>query len=394
MRFEKTVLQIIPALNEGGAERTTVEIAHAISVAGGRALVATSGGRLSGEIERAGGRIIEMPVHSKNPLTIISNRGRLMRIIDDEKVDILHVRSRAPAWSALLAARATGTPLVSTWHGAYREGNVIKRFYNSGLASADLVIANSAYTAGQIRQSRELGARLRVIHRGADLSVFDPASVELLRIEKLREVWGISADVAFVVLMPARFSDWKGHDVALEAARLLKDDPRYGLAGNFRLIFAGDDGSRREFAAGIRQSIGDAGLGEVIRLVGHCGDMPAAYALADVVISPSTRPEAFGRVAAEAGAMGCVAIGANHGGARETIIDNETGFLTEPGSAASLADAISKAARLGCEGRLKMGEKARRRIVSKFSTDAMAAATLEVYQALLLQKNEAAAGRV
>ena len=376
MRFEKTVLQIIPALNEGGAERTTVEIARAIAIAGGRALVATSGGRLSGEIERAGGRIIEMPVHSKNPLTIISNRGRLMRIINDETVDILHVRSRAPAWSALLAARATRTPLVSTWHGAYREGNLIKRFYNSGLARADLVIANSAYTADQIRQSRELGARLKVIHRGADLSVFDPASVEPLRIEKLREVWGISADVAFVVLMPARFSDWKGHGVAIDAAKLLKDDPRYGLAGNFRLIFAGDDGGRREFAAGIGQLIGDAGLGEVIRLVGHCGDMPAAYALADVVMSPSTRPEAFGRVAAEAGAMGCVAIGANHGGARETIIDNETGFLTEPGSAASLADAISKAASLGREGRLKMGEKARRRIIREFSTDAMAAATL------------------
>ncbi|MEZ5922169.1 MAG: glycosyltransferase family 4 protein [Parvularculaceae bacterium] len=394
MRFEQCVLQVIPALNEGGAERTTLEIARAIVEAGGKALIATSGGRLAAEAEKAGARIFAVPVHSKNPLTILANRGRLIRIIKDEAVDLVHVRSRAPAWSALLAARATSAPLAATWHGIYSENGALKRFYNSGLARADLVIANSAYTADQIRRTREIGDRLTIIHRGADLSAFDLASVGAARIERLRAAWGLSAGVALTLLLPARFSDWKGHEVAIAAAKRLKDEPRYGLGEDFRLIFAGDSEGKGGFAASLRRAIGEAGLERVIRLVGHCEDMPAAYALADIVLSPSTRPEAFGRVAAEAGAMGRVAVGADHGGARETIIDGETGFLTPPGSAAALADAIFKAVEMGAAGRADMGKKARARISEEFSTKAMTDRTIAAYEKLLLRTKEGAAGLV
>lgn len=386
MRFESTVLQVIPALESGGAERTTVEMAQAIVAAGGKALVATSGGRMSGEVEKAGGRVIQLPVASKNPLTILANSGRLAEILRREQVDIIHARSRAPAWSAFFAAKATGAAFVTTYHGAYRAASPAKRFVNSVMARGDLVIANSDFTAAAIRAAYPVGDRLKVIPRGADLCEFNPLAISGERIGALRTRWGLGENgSALVLLLPGRLTDWKGHDVAITALAGAMAAVT-GVSPSFQLIFAGDEQGRGDFAGSLMRRVNELGLQQMIRWVGHCDDMPAAYALADMALAPSTRPEAFGRGAVEAGAMGTVAIASNHGGARETIIDGETGFLVEPGSADALAEAISKAAALGPEGRRAMGEKARARIVSHFSAQAMTAATLDAYRDLLARR--------
>jgi glycosyltransferase involved in cell wall biosynthesis len=383
MAFDKTILQVIPSMEAGGAERTTLEVARAIIGAGGRAIVATSGGRMVAALERAGAGVVILPVHSKNPLVVAANASRLARLIRDERADLIHARSRAPAWSALMAARRAQIPFVTTWHGAYRAGSPWKRFYNSAMARGDLVIANSDFTAASIRASHDPGERLTVIHRGADTEEFNPEQVSAARRQAILQAWQIEPSAGPVLLLPARLTDWKGHDVAIEALRRLCGAGPTGANADLRLVFAGDAQGRDGFAAALLRGVEELGQGRMIRFVGHCDDMPAAYAAADIVLSPSTRPEAFGRVAAEAGAMARVVIAADHGGARETVIDGETGFLVRPGSAEALAHAIARALELGSEGRTAIGEKARTRIASLFSTAAMTAATLAAYRRLL-----------
>lgn len=388
MRFDKTVLQVIPELETGGAERTTVEIAAAIIAAGGRALVATRGGRMAAEVIAAGGEIVSMPVHSKNPAVMWANRGRLISLIRREAVDIIHVRSRAPAWSALWAAGAVGRPLVATYHGAYRAVNPLKRLYNSAMVRADLVIANSAFTAAAIRAGYDLGGRpLKVIPRGADLARFDPAAVPPARIEDLTRLWGFSEGRrGFRLLLPARLTPWKGQAEAIAAvARLAArvSSAASGQAPDLQLVLAGAAQGRDEYAAALQRQIETRGVRDMVHLVGDCADMPAAIAWADVVLCPSTRPEAFGRVAVEAGAMARPVIASDHGGARETVVDDVTGVLAPPGDVAALADAIARLQAMSQDERDAMGARARTRVQQRFSSEAMQRATLEAYAELM-----------
>lgn len=381
MRFDKTVLQVIPEIETGGAERSTVEIARAVIAAGGRALVATRGGRLVDEIVDAGGKVFPMPVHSKNPAAIWANRGRLLSLIREEGVDIVHVRSRAPAWSALWAARAAGKPLVATYHGAYRAANPLKRFYNSAMVRADLVIANSEYTAAAIRAGYKLEARrLKVIPRGADLMRFDPAGVSQARIDALTRAWAIGGgDSAFRLLLPARLTAWKGQAPAIEAVAKLAAS---GQAPDLRVALAGSAQGRDDYTAALQRRIETRGVRDMVHLVGDCADMPAAIAWADAVLCPSTRPEAFGRVAIEAGAMGKPVIASGHGGALETVVDGETGLLTTPGDVDGLAEAIASLMAMSRAERGAMGARGRARAQRLYSSEAMCRATLEAYRGL------------
>lgn len=385
MRLDKTILQVIPMLDAGGAERTTIEMTRAIVEAGGRALVATSGGRLCAMAEQYGGRVIRLPLASKNPLVMLINALRLGRAIKDYQIDLVHARSRAPAWSALWAARANGAPYVTTYHGAYGGGGALKRFYNSAMARGDIVIANSAFTAASIKRAYLVGDRLRTIVRGADLEEFNPTAISPDRIRRLSEKWDVAPEAdAPVLFLPGRLTAWKGHAVAVEAISEIarRRDGASGVFPSMQLIFAGDEEGRGEFARGLMRKVSELGLQNMIRWVGHCDDMPAAYSLADIVLAPSVRPEAFGRVAAEAGAMEKVVIASAHGGSLETVIDGETGLLTEPGSASALSAAIEKAVALGRSGRREMGSRARRRIEKQFTTKAMTDATIAAYNEL------------
>jgi len=385
MRFDKTILQVIPTLDAGGAERTTIEMTRAIVESGGRALVATSGGRLCVAVEQLGGQVIRLPLASKNPLVMLNNCLRLSRVIKDFDIDLVHARSRAPAWSALWAARANKAPFVTTYHGAYRGGNALKRFYNSSMARGDVVIANSAFTAAAINRAYAVGDRLRTIVRGADVEEFNPLAISLERIRRLGEKWGIEpGSDALALLLPGRLTAWKGHAVAVEAMSEIarRRDGASGVFPPMQLIFAGDEEGRGDFARGLMRRVSELGLQNMIRWVGQCDDMPTAYSLADIVLAPSVRPEAFGRIAIEAGAMEKVAIVADHGGSQETVLDGETGIVMEPGSSFALREAIEKAVAIGRNGRQEMGSRARRRIKERFSTRAMTDATLAAYNEL------------
>ncbi len=385
MRFNHTILQVIPTLNAGGAERSTLEIASAIVKAGGRALVASLGGRLATEIELVGGEIIEMPVHSKNPITMLQNANRLSKLIEREGVDLVHARSRAPAWSALFATKRMRIPFVTTYHGAYQSVGRIKRYYNSSMLRADCVIANSRYTADAIAK---LGAiepqRLRVIPRGADIDVFDPASISERRVNQLTKNWGLTGENRrFRVLLPGRLTPWKGHEVAIEAINRLKSRHSPGNEAEMTLVFCGGAPSNNDYESTLRALIDQRGVRDMVHLVGDCSDMPAAYRWADLVLSPSVRPEAFGRVAIEAGAMETPIIATRHGGAVETVMDGTSGLLVDPDNAGELADAIASIWDMSVEERALMGQNGRARATSVYSASAMCDSTLRVYSDLL-----------
>ncbi len=384
-RFNHTILQVIPTLNTGGAERTTLEIATAIVKAGGRALVASRGGRLASDIELVGGEIIEMPVHSKNPITMWRNAARLTNLIQREGVDLIHARSRAPAWSALAAAKRTGVPFVTTYHGAYQASGWIKRYYNSSMLRADCVIANSRYTADAIAKLGGIETqRLRVIPRGADIDVFDPAAVSDHRVNHVAENWGLSGEKGrFRVLLPGRLTPWKGHKVAIEAVARLKSLSSTGNEREMTLVFCGGASGNTDYESALRALIDQRGVRDMVHIVGDCADMPAAYSWANLVLAPSVRPEAFGRVAIEAGAMERPIIAARHGGAIETVMDGTSGILVTPGDVDELAEAVASIWKMSSEERALMGQNGRARATSVYSASAMCDSTMRVYGDLL-----------
>ena len=372
-----TVLQVLPALGAGGGvERGTIEIARAITDAGGRALVASAGGTAVHEVARAKGEHIALPVDSKNPLVMRANIGRLVRLIRERNVDIVHARSRAPAWSAYFAARKTGTPLVTTFHGTYGTGNPLKRKYNSVMTYGDRVIAISNFIAGHIRQVYGTSAnKIRVIPRGVDIDWFNPARIPGERVATLANQWRLG-DGLPVIMLPGRLTRWKGQTVFLDAvARLGRKD--------IRCVLVDSDQGRLEYRRELEELIARLDLESVVRIVDHCADMPAAYMLTDVVVSASTDPEAFGRVVPEAQALGRPVVASDHGGVRETIIENETGWLTPPGDAAALAAALENVLSLDVPARRLLAAKAMTNVRENFSKDTMCARTLDVYNEVL-----------
>ena len=375
------MLQIVPRLNVGGSERTTVDVARALVDAGYRALVVSEGGRMRGELYDVGGEMIRLPVASKNPATILANIGRLAQIIRQERVGLVHARSRAPAWSAYYAARRCGVPFVTTYHGIYNAKGRLKRRYNSIMARGDAVIANSQWTADHIRATyRGLAERIVVVPRGLDLSAFDPADVEPGRIARLRHQWGIDAGER-VILLPGRFARWKGHLVLVRAMARLKRLGR--LPPDVRVVMVGEARGHSDYVMKIQEAIWDAGLRDVVLLSGHVDDMPAAYLASSIVISASTDPEAFGRVPAEASAMGRPIIATDHGGARETILAGESGLLLRPGDGVGLSDALARLLATPPEKLAEMGAKGRAHVQARYTVERMCADTLEVYRELL-----------
>jgi glycosyltransferase involved in cell wall biosynthesis len=378
----RTILQIIPRLETGGAERTTIDVAAALVAAGARALVASEGGRLTRDLQAVGGLHVPFQAATKNPLAMALNIRRLARVLATERVDLLHARSRAPAWVALAAKRLVPVPFVTTYHGAYSGKSALKLSYNSVMARGDVVIANSQYTGEMIAHlypfARE---RIAVIHRGADFSKLTPAAVDPGRVAKLRRAWEVEPQER-LVLLAARLTGWKGHRVLIEAARLLRDA---GLVG-VRYVLAGDAQGRSGYVKELDALIDKSGLKGIVARVGHCDDMPAAYLAAAVVAAPSTEPEAFGRSAVEAQAMGAPVIVTDIGAAPETVLappqtsaDERTGWRVPPGDARALAEALSQALSLGATARENMARRARAHVEGAFSLEAMTRATLAVY---------------
>ena len=381
-----TILQIIPELDTGGAELSTIEIADAITSAGGRAIVLTEGGRLVQRLRDTGAEVQFFPAAAKMPFRLLWNARRIAHVIRRDGVDLVHARSRAPAWSALMAARNTGVPFVTTYHGAYSEKSDAKRLYNSVMARGDVVIANSHYTCDLIRMRYGTPlAKLRVIYRGVDGQLFDPVNVASERVAAVRRRWGID-DSKRVVLHAARLTAWKGQKVVIEAAEQLAqrdlDDTVF--------ILAGDAQGRGAYRSALAAQIRNAGLEERVRIVGHEDDMAAAFRAAHVAVVASVEPEAFGRAATEAQVMATPVIATDIGAPPETVLGRPgvsahraTGWLVPPADPERLAEALTEALAMTPDEHARMGARARTHVLNAFSLKQMKQQTLQVYDALL-----------
>jgi glycosyltransferase involved in cell wall biosynthesis len=381
-----TILQVVPRLDAGGSELATVEIAAALASAGAKALVATEGGRMAEDVTAAGGEIVTLPVASKNPAAILANAWRLVKLIDQRDIDLVHARSRAPAWSALLATRRTLRPFVTTYHGAYGQVGPFKAAYNSVMAKGDRVIANSRFTAGVIAERHPPAKdRIRIIYRGVDKSMFDPAAVDATGVETLRARWGVAPGTK-IVLHAARLTSIKGQRDLIAAAAGLDAD---GALEDAVIILAGDPSGRDGYRDELVALIARHGLNDKVRLVGHCREMPAAYLAAAVALTISTVPETFGRTSVEAQSMGCPVIVPSLGALPETIIAPEqdaggfTGWHTPAGDVPALRQRIAVALRLDQGQRAEIGVRAQAHVATRFALARMQAGTLAVYDELL-----------
>jgi len=372
------ILQVLPALGTGGLERGAVEIAAAITQGGGTALVASRPGRLLVQLRHAGGRHIELDLKTKSPVAVLRRARDLQTLIRNEGVDLVHARSRIPAWAAWIACRRENIPLVTTWHGVHEAKWRGKKLYNSVLARGARVIAISEFIGRRLRSEYAVPeSRLRVIPRGADLREFTPGAISGERVQKLADAWRVPAD-AKIILMPARLTAWKGQGVLLEALGLLRSKMDTGWI----CVLAGPENDRK-FSRRLQQRVQELGLEDYVRFAGTCADMPAACELASVVVAPSLRPEPFGRTLVEAQMMGCPVIGTAQGAMRETILPGETGLVVPPDDAEALAGALKSVLETGEDALDWLAEKARVHVIANYTTTLMQARTLGVYDELL-----------
>ncbi len=370
------VLQVLPKLETGGVERVVVELTEAVARTGARALVASAPGRLVSAVERAGGMHIPLALDSRNPLKLAWNADLLARLIRKHGVSLIHAHSRAPAFSARAAARRQNIPFVTTYHGAYGETLPFKRRYNAVMASGDRVIAVSKFVGEMVRARHHTGPdRLRVVPGGVNTALFNPDAVSDERMIAVARGWHLP-DGAPTIMLPARLTGWKGQRIFIEAlARMQRQDAVGILLGSAQ----GRDAYLRE----LRELAQRHGVATRLFFAGDCADMPAALKLADIVVNASTEPEAFGRTIVEAQSMRRLTIATDHGAARDTIIDSETGWRTPPGNAEALAATLDNALNLPMTAKLAIGAVARRHVAAHYSVAAMQTGNLAIYGELL-----------
>lgn len=374
-----TILQILPTLRSGGVERGTIEIAGAIAKQGWKSYVASAGGSMVPQVSYARSTHITLPLDSKNPFQIWKNAAKLQKIIETHGIDLIHARSRAPAWSGYLAARRAGIPFITTFHGVYGLKPFLKKIYNSVMIRGERVIAISEFISEHIQTHYALKRQnIRTIHRGVDLSVFDPSKISPQRLIHLMSEWRLPEDKP-ILFIPARFTRWKGQDVVVKALANLPHR-------NFYCVMAGDDLGHPNYRRELEKLIIELGLEGTILLTSSTPYMPEAYMLSDIVLCPSVEPEAFGRIPVEAQAMGRIVISTDHGGARETIQNGVTGFLVPPSNPEALAKKISAIMALSAEEKDAIREAAINHVTRFFTTAHMCEKTLKVYWELLESK--------
>ena len=373
------ILQILPELGSGGVERGTIEVARALQEAGNQAIIASAGGPMVDELKRIGAKHFELPLASKNPLTMWSNVHRLSEIIRNEKISLVHARSRAPAWSAHKAAAQCHVPFMTTFHGVYNGyGTGLKHRYNEIMVKGERIIAVSNFIAQHMEKEYGVDPSIiRTIHRGADIDYFDPARVSGMRTMELCKEWHVPEGLP-VILLPGRITRWKGQHVLLEALNQLPHR-------NFYCVLLGELGKHPNYVNELKALVEKYQLEGHVRMVGTSGHMRDAYNAADVVVSPAIEPEAFGRVPVEAQAMGKPIIATSHGGAMETVMTGETGtgWLVEPNNVEQLSQALNQALSLNEEAKQALAYNARTHVIENFSTYSMCHKVLSVYHEVL-----------
>jgi len=377
------VLQVIPRLGYGGAETGCYDIAHYLPENNCDSFIVTSGGELLKFIDKKKVKVIRLPVHSKNPLLIIINFIVLVGIILFNNISIVHARSRAPAWSCLLATKITGRKFVTTFHGTYNFKNNLKKFYNSVMVRSHLIIAGSNFIFSHIKEnySKHLSTKkkLMVIFRGINVNYFDPSTKMKSDEKKLLKKWDIEKDKK-ILLLPGRLTSWKGQEVFIEAVNLVNIQLGYEA---FYVVILGSDQGRDLYKKKLNRLSEQYRMIKQIRFIDHCKDMALAYKVSDIVVSASIEPEAFGRVAVEAQSMEKPIIASNIGGSKETIVDEKTGFLFDSGSAKSLSQKILKALSLDETVLKSIGTEGRKNVIQKFNVEKMCFSTYSEYKRIL-----------
>ncbi len=374
-----SIMQVLPTLRVGGVERGAIDIAIAAKKAGYNSIVVSSGGDLVRHLESAGVTHVKLPVHSKNPLRIYTNIQALTSLIRLYDINIVHARSRAPAWSAYYAAKRVGVHFLTTFHGTYDSSTSLKRKYNQVMVRGEKVIAISDFISSHVQEIYGVDSkRIVTVPRGVDFDKFSRQNVTQPRLMQLLQQWQFPAELP-LILTPARLTRWKGQDVLLKALAKLPHR-------NFYCILLGDDGGKPWYVRELHDLVTSLDLIGHVKIVRHTFDMPAAYMLSSLVVVASQRPEAFGRVAVEAQAMEVPVVATNHGGAKETIQHGKTGFLAAPGDVDSLSEAIGKALELTEKEKEKMVNAAQAYVRKNYSLEQMAEKTLTVYKQLAAGK--------
>ena len=383
MTTKLNVLQVIPKLGFGGAETGCYDIAHFLPENDCGSFLATSGGELLKYVKKEKVRVFRLPVHSKNPLLIIFNTLALVLYIVFFKINIIHARSRAPAWSCYFASILTRRVFVTTFHGTYNFKSGFKKFYNSIMLRAKLTIAGSNFIFGHINEnyneylSKE--KKLRVIFRGINIDYFNPKNISVLKQEKLKQEWDLSSN-SFTILLPGRLTFWKGQEKLIESLNILIEDYNFS---NSQAIILGSDQGRKVYSKKLINLVERYNLNKKVKFISHCNEMPLAYSLADVVVSASIEPEAFGRVSVEAQSMGKPIIASNIGGSNETVINKKTGYLYKHDDPRELAKSLNTVIQLSPDELKLMGNEGRKNITKKFDVETMCQSNLKEYKKLI-----------
>ncbi len=377
------VLQVIPRLGYGGAETGCYDIAHYLPENNCKSFIVTSGGELTKFIDKEKVKLIRLPVQSKNPLLILLNSVILIGIILFYNITVVHARSRAPAWSSLIATRLTRRKFVTTFHGTYNFSGKIKRFYNSVMVRSDLIIAGSNFIFSHIKENYseflKPSKKFLVIFRGINVDYFDPSTKLENEEKKLIEQWEINKEKK-IILMPGRLTSWKGQELFIEAIKLVKIELGYEA---FHAVILGSEQGRDLYKKKLLDLREKYGLTNQIKFIEHCKDMALAYKVSDMVVSASIEPEAFGRVAVEAQSMERLIIASNIGGSNETVINGKTGILFESGDANSLSKKIIEALTMDEKSIKLMGKDGRENIIKKFNVEKMCFSTYSEYKRLV-----------
>ena len=383
MTTKINVLQVIPKLGYGGAETGCYDIAHFLAEKECGSFIATSGGELLKYVKKNKVGIFRLPVHTKNPFLIIFNALILSVLIILKKINIVHARSRAPAWSCYLACILTNRIFVTTFHGTYNFKNKFKKFYNSIMLRSKLTIAGSNFIFGHINENYHeflnKKKKLRVIFRGINIDYFNQKNISILKQEKLKKEWNLDQN-KFTILMPGRLTAWKGQEKFIEALNILLED--YNIT-NFQAILLGSDQGRKVYSKKLLSLVERYSLTKKIKFIDHCKEMPLAYSLADVVVSASVEPEAFGRVAVESQSMGKPIIASNIGGSKETVLNKKSGFLYKHDDPRELAKNLNTVIQLNQEELKLIGNEGRKNVTKKFDVEVMCDSNLREYKKLL-----------
>jgi len=377
------VLQVIPKLGYGGAETGCYDLAHYLSENNCSSFLVTSGGELIKYVDKKKVKLIRLPVNSKNPIVMFFNSIILVFIILFFNISIIHARSRAPAWSCLLAAKITRRKFITTFHGTYNFSNPIKKFYNSVMVRSSLIIAGSNFIFSHINNNYskylDIKKKFLVIFRGINVDFFDPTTTLEVDEDKLISKWGIKKDKK-IILMPGRLTSWKGQEIFIEALNLVNKE--LGQEAFYAIILGSDQG-RNVYSKKIKRLAEQYRLTNQLNFIEHCKNMPLAYKISDLVISASIEPEAFGRVSVEAQSMEKPIIASNIGGSNETIINNKTGFLFESGNPESLSKKIIEVLHLDESTLKSIGNEGRKNVIKKFNVEKMCFSTYSEYKKLL-----------